>query len=175
MEENRKKHPLIAAVLSFIFPGAGQLYNEDYGKALFLIVAGIAAIVSIVYSALSIGGAFINGAFLPPTFLIMRIVTSALVLFGLWLYGIIDGAITAQRITKSNLSVNGNNTIASKFQSKESLIAVGVVLIIAGFIGILNLLGIHFLSLIKYSWPIALILLGGYLLAKSTGFLKGEK
>lgn len=43
-EDNNQKNPLIAAGLSFLIPGAGQIYNEEYikGALLFAGVAGLA-------------------------------------------------------------------------------------------------------------------------------------
>lgn len=173
MNEYRKKHPLISAFLSFIFPGAGQLYNEEYGKGLILITVAIASIISIVYSGISMGNEMMSGQNLPPTMLIMQIITSALIYFGLWLYSIIDGAIGAQRISNQT-STEVQNPI-SKPQTKETAIALGAVLIVIGLLGILNLLGLKLHLLIKYGWPVALILIGGYLLARSTGLLKGDR
>jgi TM2 domain-containing membrane protein YozV len=173
MSEFRKKHPLISAALSFIFPGAGQLYNEEYGKGLILIAVSIAAILSIIYSGISMGNEIMSGSYLPRITLIMQIITSALIYFGIWLYGIIDGAVRAQRI--SNQLPTENQNEIPKPQTKEALIGLGAVLIIVGLFGILNLLGLKFHLLIKYGWPVAIILLGGYLVAKSTGLLKGDQ
>jgi TM2 domain-containing membrane protein YozV len=173
MNEYHKKHPLISAALSFIFPGAGQLYNEEYGKGIILIAAAIASIVSIVYSGLSMGNEIMNGAALPPTPFILKIITSALIYFCLWLYGIIDGAVCAQRL--SNHSFTTAESEPRQPQTKEAFIGLGVVLIVIGILGILNLLGLKFHLLIKYGWPVAIILLGCYLLAKSSGLLKGDK
>jgi hypothetical protein len=173
MNECRKKHPLLSAVLSFIFPGAGQFYNEEYSKSLILLAAAIASIVSIVYCGVSMGNNIKDNVNFPPAALITQIVTSALIYFGLWLYGIIDGAISAQRISSYSLTNTENQIFKPK--TKEGIIGLGVVLIIIGILGILNLLGLKFELLIKYGWPVALILLGCYLLAKTTGLLKGDK
>jgi hypothetical protein len=175
MIENRKKHPLISAALSFIFPGAGQLYNEQFMKAIVLFAAAIASIVSIVHSAISFGAIMINEYNLPPAVPIIRIIASGLIYFGLWLYGMIDGAISAQRISTMAVQDIQNPGVAAKPQTKEGLISLGVVLILIGGLALLRQLGLKFELLIKYGWPIALILLGGYLLAKTTGLLKGGK
>jgi hypothetical protein len=173
MSEYRKKHPLISAILSFFFPGAGQLYNEEFIKGLILFTAAIATIVNIVYTAISLGNGMMNGDTIPSATPIIRIVASALILFGLWLYGIIDGAISAQRISTRTLT-SAENEI-SRPKTKEGLIGIGVVLLIIGIFGFLHQLGFKFELVIKYGWPIALILLGTYLLAKTTGWIKGGK
>ncbi|RYX98626.1 hypothetical protein EON78_05000 [bacterium] len=43
-EEDTKKNPLVSAGLSFVIPGAGQIYNEEYikGALLFVGVLGLA-------------------------------------------------------------------------------------------------------------------------------------
>ena len=174
MIQYRKKNPLISAVLSFIFPGAGQLYNEEFGKGLILFTAAIASIISIIYSGISLGNQMMNGeAVIPPATQIVKIVASGLIYFGLWLYGIIDGAISAQRISVNAIEVSESEV--AKPRTKEGLIGLGVILIIIGIIGFLIQLGLSFELLIRYGWPVALILLGVYLLAKTTGLIKGGK
>jgi hypothetical protein len=172
MNEYRKKHPLISAILSFIFPGAGQLYNEEYLKGLTLFAAAIASIISIVYSGVSLGNVMMNGETFPPLTLILRIVASGLIYFGLWLYGIIDGIVSAQRISANATTTESD---VPKSKTKEGIIGFGVILVIIGILGFLHQLGLKFEFLIKYGWPVALILLGCYLLAKTTGWLKGGK
>jgi hypothetical protein len=175
MIENRKKHPLISAALSFIFPGAGQLYNEQFIKALILFAAAIASIVSIVHSAISFGNIIINEDTLPPAIPIIRIIASSLIYFGLWLYGIIDGAVSAQHISNTTIQNNETENVNPKPKTKEGLISLGVVLVIIGLFSLLHQLGIKFELLIKFGWPVALIMLGGYLLARTTGIMKGDK
>ena len=169
MNEYRKKHPLLSAILSFVLPGAGQIYNEEFIKGLILFAAAIASVVSIVYTAISLGNSMMNGATIPPATPIIRIVASALIYFGLWLYGIIDGAISAQRISARTLT-NAESPVPQP-KTKEGIIGMGVVLVVIGIFGFLHQLGLKFELLIKYGWPIALILLGGYLLAKTAGWL----
>lgn len=170
MNETHKKHPLISAALSFIFPGAGQLYNEDYFKGLILFAAAIAAIISILHSGFSLHSQIMIGDVFPGATHIIKIVVSALIYFGLWLYGMIDGAISAQRISTKLNHVEGN-TMPPK--SKEGLIGLGVFFIMIGLIGFLSQLGIGFEYVIKYGWPVALILLGIYFLVRNTGLFKG--
>ncbi len=173
----RRKNPLISAVLSFIFPGAGQLYNEEFIKGLILFAAAIASVLSIIHSGISMGNIMMNGneEILPPAAYIVRIVASGLIYFGLWLYGIIDGAITAQRISTTTTTTTESAGDTPKPQTKEGVIGLGVVLIVIGLLGFLHQLGISLGYIIRYGWPVALILLGCYLLAKTTGIIKGGK
>lgn len=173
MNENHKKNPLISGILSFFFPGAGQLYNEEYGKGLILFAAAVAAIISIIHSGLALGNQMINGEIFPQASHIIKIVASAFIYFGLWLYGMIDGVIRAQHIS-TNTSVNSEGE-ASNPKTKEGLIGMGVFLVIIGILGFLSQMGFKLEYLIKYGWPVALILIGIYLLAKTTGLLKGGK
>ncbi|MGE5580981.1 MAG: DUF5683 domain-containing protein [Bacillota bacterium] len=173
MIEPRKKNPIISGVLSFILPGAGQFYNEEIYKGLILFAAAVASIINIIYSGISLGEQMINGDFFPPANYIIRIVASGLIFFGLWLYGIIDGIISAQRISSNPATTVEGGSRQPK--SREGLIGLGIVLIILGIFGFLHQLGLRFEYIIKFGWPVALILLGLYLLIKTTGLIRGGK
>ncbi len=168
MSLNRKKNPVISGILSFFFPGAGQFYNEDFVKGVILIAGGIASIISIVYTALTL----VNQGGYQVAVPIVKIVTASLILFGIWLYGIIDAIIFAQR--SSTLPDNTAESV-STVKTKEGTIALGVVLVLFGIICIAVQLGLKYEYLVKYGLPAALILFGGYLLAKTSGLIKGGK
>ena len=173
-----KKYPLISAALSFLFPGAGQLYNEQFIKALILFAATIASILSIIFSGISMGNIMLGNESsdtIPPAMPVIRIVASCLIWFSLWLYGIIDAIISAQRISNQPVLAAKNGSPAAKPLKKEGLIGLGVVLIVVGALSLLHRLGLSFEMLVKYGWLVALILLGIYVLVKTTGFPKGEK
>lgn len=174
MSEIRKKSPVAGGILSFFFPGAGQLYNEDYGKGIILIVAAIATIVTIVYHALSLGGIVMSGEIYSVTMQIVTIVAAGLILLGIWIYGIIDAILTAQHISAA---VNSGSVTAEsrRIRSQEGTIGLGVVLIIVGILGVLIQMGLKLEYLIRYGLPVALILIGAYLLAKTNGWIKGGK
>lgn len=172
-DNNRRKNPFIAGALSFLFPGAGQLYNEDFMKGIILIAAMIAAVVSIVYTGIALGGGIMNGEVFPPAMLVVRIVIAGLIYLGIWLYGIIDGFTTAQRLTAN--AANPGISAAANSGAKEGTIALGVVLVVFGIICIAVQLGLKFEYLIRYGLPVALILIGGYLLARTSGWVKGGK
>lgn len=174
MSQIRKKSPVAGGILSLIFPGAGQLYNEDYGKGIILIVAGIASIATIVYHALALGGIVMSGEVFPGAMEIVTIVTAGLILLGIWIYAIIDAIVTAQHISAA---INSGVAVAEtpRVQSQEGMIGLGVVLIVIGILGILIQMGLKLEYLIRYGLPVALILLGAYLLAKTGGWIKGGK
>ncbi len=169
MSVSRKKSPIIAGALSVIFPGAGQLYNEDFIKGVILIAGAIASIVSIVYAALSLGGMFMNGEIIPEAVQIVKIVIAGLIFAGIWFYGVIDAVIRAQR------SATDTNPPVEQAKTREGTIALGVVLVIFGILCIAVQMGLKFEYLVKYGLPGALILYGVYLLAKTGGFTKGGK
>ena len=178
MSYQRRKSPVISGVLSFIFPGAGQLYNEDFLKGIILLAASIAAIISIVFTALSMGSRmFTGGDIFPEATQIVKIVTAALILFGIWLYGIIDSVIFAQKLNAyaATGGVANDAIPATSPKSKEGMIGLGIVLIVFGIIGVSLQLGLRFDNLVKYGGPIAIILVGGFLVLRTTGLLKGGK
>ncbi|WP_407378968.1 zinc-ribbon domain-containing protein [Methanobrevibacter sp.] len=73
------KNPVVALILSFIFPGLGQLYNNQNQKGLTLIIAYI---VSWILALLLIG-----------------IVLAILV----WIYGMYDAFVSAKAINNGEL------------------------------------------------------------------------
>jgi len=81
----QKKNPVLAAVLSLLVTGLGQLYNDDIKKAVILFVAQVVAVfvllpllgrfgalINIVIGAYSIYDAYVTAkatqteAYLPP-------------------------------------------------------------------------------------------------------------
>ncbi len=179
MAEESKKNPFVSAILSLFFPGLGQLYNEAFLKGILLIIITISSIVTIVHTGISIGTNVIHGEeMIPPAGMIVRIVTAALIILCIWVYGIIDGISGANKfnVAVANHTPNpdsGNKTItlekkASVIIKKETTsLGLGVFLIICGLILLLVQFGLSFDFLIQFGWPIALIILGGYLLFQS--------
>lgn len=171
-EVTRRKNPLLAALLSFFLPGAGQLYNEDFGKFIILFTVNVAAILTIVYTGVSMGSSAIHGAMMPDPFDIVKIVASGLIFLGLWLYGIIDAVTCAQRFSSAGAVAS---TAISEAKKKEGAVTLGVVLLGFGLVCLLLQFGLRFESLIKFGFPLALILLGGYLMVRTSGLTKGGK
>jgi hypothetical protein len=85
-EPPKKKEPVLAALLSFIFAGSGQVYNGELGKGI-LILAG------------TIIGAFV--------FLIPGIIV--------WVFGIYDAYITSEKMNRGEIpfkEASGESVIA---------------------------------------------------------------
>lgn len=59
-EQNLKNHPGIAAVLSFVFNGLGQLYNGQITKGLILISISAVNIVVLIVGSVFMGSWFLN-------------------------------------------------------------------------------------------------------------------
>lgn len=164
MAANSRKSPLIGGFLSLIFPGAGQLYNEDYGKGITLIAMAISAIGSIVYHGIYLGNIQESGfSGVPEPGPIVVIVVSSLALVAIWLYGIIDAANGARRWNTTGVSQRE----VTVERSKEGQISLGVVLFTAGLIGLLLQYGVRLEQLVKYGGPLALIAIGGLFLLKT--------
>jgi TM2 domain-containing membrane protein YozV len=51
-QESHKFHPGIAAVLSFVFNGLGQLYNGEIFKGLMIIVLSTISLLSLVVGSI---------------------------------------------------------------------------------------------------------------------------
>jgi TM2 domain-containing membrane protein YozV/RNA polymerase subunit RPABC4/transcription elongation factor Spt4 len=83
MEQQRAAEPLknpgIAAVLSFLFTGLGQIYNGQIGKGLTFIVIGFVCLVTII---------FLVGLLLYPLF---------------WIYNIYDAYTSAKGINAGTI------------------------------------------------------------------------
>ena len=72
----KEKNPGVAAVLSFIYPGLGQIYNEEIKKGIIFVVIGIALVFSMF---------LLIGFILYPTF---------------WAYNVYDAYKTAKATQK---------------------------------------------------------------------------
>ncbi|ADE36920.1 DUF5683 domain-containing protein [Methanohalophilus mahii] len=79
MEQNQQKSPLIAIILSFIFPGLGQIYIGQQQKGVLFIVIGI-CLVLMMY--------ILIGIVLYPLF---------------WLYSMYDAYTSATKLNANNL------------------------------------------------------------------------
>lgn len=69
-----QKNPWIAAVLSFLFTGLGQIYNGQIGKGIGFIILGVVFALTVI---------FLIGFILYPLF---------------WIYNIYDAYKTAKKI-----------------------------------------------------------------------------
>jgi len=76
-KSSKEKSPGIAAVLSFLWPGLGQIYNGQFGKGIaFIILSAIAAVLIFV----------LIGCLLYPA---------------IWIYGMYDAYHEAEKINES--------------------------------------------------------------------------
>jgi TM2 domain-containing membrane protein YozV len=73
-EPEKKKEPLLAAILSFIFAGSGQVYNGELGKGILVLVGTVIGAV---------------------IFLIPGIIV--------WIYGIYDSYTTAEKMNRGGV------------------------------------------------------------------------
>lgn len=173
MSEFRKKNPVIGGVLSALFPGIGQIYNEEYGKGVILIAVAITAGSALVYSVLTAVPMFLSvkqsdlQAIQPGP--VTALVSTVLILIALWFYGIIDAITCAQRLS---VKPAGNAPEAVAVKHREGAKTLGIILLIAGTIILLFQLGIGWNYLLRYGGPGLLILFGVYLLLQGTGVLK---
>ena len=55
MQESKINHPGIAAVLSFVFSGLGQLYNGQMLKGLFIIFLSVVSMLVLIAGSIIIG------------------------------------------------------------------------------------------------------------------------
>jgi TM2 domain-containing membrane protein YozV len=99
----KKKEPVLAALLSFIFAGSGQVYNGELGKGI-LVLAG------------TIIGAFI---FLVPGIIV-------------WLFGIFDAYTTSMKMNSGEIPIKeatGESVIAY-ILAFVAMIVIAVILFI---------------------------------------------
>lgn len=87
--DSNPRKPALAALMSLVLPGFGQLYNGEVNKAiwLFLLFAGVSQ------PALALAALYLPGAAMAAALLAGLLLTLAL-----WLYGIADAWRTARRL-----------------------------------------------------------------------------
>jgi signal peptidase I len=84
------RKPWLAALMSLVLPGFGQLYNGNINKALWLFM-GFAFVSIPLWSLLAL--------YLPDSFLVSALVACTLTCIGLWLYGVKDAWKVATRMS----------------------------------------------------------------------------
>jgi TM2 domain-containing membrane protein YozV len=93
-----RKKPTLALVLSAIFPGIGQIYNNQIFKGISLIALNTAInflLVKPIEKLTASGGSIPDNSTL---FIIIAYIVAGLVL---WVYAMIDAKRTAERINES--------------------------------------------------------------------------
>ncbi len=63
-EKKVENHPGVAAVLSFLFSGVGQIYNGQIAKGLFLVAWTVVGLVLVLLGALGLGAMLYQNIFL---------------------------------------------------------------------------------------------------------------
>jgi len=122
----RNKDPFIAAILSFVLPGLGQVYNGDFKKGLMI---QICFIFSCIFS-----GIFFLFLLIP---------------FGIWLFGIYDAYTEAEKIRNGELP-NKNATL------KEILIILLWPFVLAAVLFVLLLILIIIFAMIIVIFGLAI-------------------
>ena len=147
-EDSRHKSPVLAAVMSCM-PGLGQIYVGYYQQG-FIHVLVAASLVALLNSGL--------GALQP---------LAGFFLAFFWLYNVVDAA---RRATFYNRAIAGLGPDEipedMKMPGTRGSLVGGVVLIIAGAIAISYTRFGFSLDWLEEWWPVALFLVGGYLIYK---------
>ena len=95
-----RKKPALALVLSAIFPGIEQIYNDQIFKGINLIALNVAInllLINPIEKLTASGGSILDNSTL---FIIVAYMTAGLVL---WVYAMIDAKRTAEKINKSEI------------------------------------------------------------------------
>jgi len=150
LRDTRSKSPALAAMLSMM-PGLGQVYVGYYQRG-FVHAAVIASLVTLLASGVLES--------LTPLF--------SLFMAFFWLYNIIDAA---RRASLYNDALAGNPSIELPQDFKapgiRGSIAGGITLIALGFVLLLHTRFGVSLDWVEEWWPVAPMILGGYLLGRA--------
>ena len=150
MRDSRSKSPAVAAMLSMM-PGLGQVYVGYYQRG-FVHAAVVASLITLTSS-----GAADK---MEPLF--------GLFLAFFWLYNIIDAG---RRASLYNDALAGNPSIELPADFKapgfRGSIAGGVTLMVVGFVLLLHTRFGVSLDWVEEWWPVAPMILGGYLLGRA--------
>ncbi|MER3446012.1 MAG: hypothetical protein C4291_03875 [Candidatus Dadabacteria bacterium] len=96
-----RKRPTLALILSAIFPGFGQIYNNQIPKGIILISLNMVInllLVKPIEKLTASGGSIPDN----PTLLILA--AYMIVELVLWVYAMIDAKRTAEKINKSEVT-----------------------------------------------------------------------
>jgi len=83
-----KRRPMVAALLSFLMIGMGQLYNGQLRRAVVVFALGLAPFIAISLIL----------QFIPPYVGTLLYVSGALCLLALWIFSVVDAFVSARRI-----------------------------------------------------------------------------
>lgn len=94
VSELKPRKPLMAALMSLILPGFGQLYNGEVNRGLLLFIGfALCSVPLVVLIAL----------LLPSALTLPMLVLATLISIGLWIYGVANAWNTARRLSAYSL------------------------------------------------------------------------
>lgn len=94
MNELTPRKPLMAALMSFVLPGFGQLYNGDVNRGLLLFIGFVLCSIPLVV---------IIALFLPAALMLPMLILATIGSIGLWIYGIANAWKTARTLGEYTL------------------------------------------------------------------------
>jgi hypothetical protein len=146
----RYKSPVLAAILS-LMPGLGQIYVGYYQQG-FINILVVASLIALLDRGV--------GALEPLIGLFLAFY---------WLYNLVDAA---RRATFYNQAVAGLAPTAipegMKLPDRRGTLLGGILMILAGALALAHIRFGMPLQWIERWWPLALVLMGGYLIYQST-------
>lgn len=94
-----RQNPGVAAVLSFVFNGLGQIYNGQIAKGLVIILVSSIAMIIMLVGAVFMGHFIITDFSYPPEFMIgsIMLIVGISATIVLSIYNIYDAYYTAQK------------------------------------------------------------------------------
>ena len=108
---NSQKNPIIAGILSAIFPGLGQFYNEDIGKGLLVLFGILGTIFLVIVGHVVPWDQF---PFPFSRFHHRSVLDQLFPLFAffviipmVYIFGIVDAVVSARRISQPNMGFYG--------------------------------------------------------------------
>lgn len=104
------KSPATAGILSFVLPGAGQIYNDQVGKGVTLLgIYGSAATAALIYGPWSwdSGSSGYYGSFREKTSTLTKVMWggTAAIAVGTLIYAVADAVGTANRVNRGGLTI----------------------------------------------------------------------
>jgi len=97
-ENVSRKSPWVAFGLSFLFPGLGQLYNEEYGKAILMGSLGAIGLGAVALAAASTNFDSESN----PDYIGVILYSGIAVYGGVYIWSMIDAPISASNINERN-------------------------------------------------------------------------
>jgi signal peptidase I len=87
--EINPRKPLLAALMSSVLPGFGQIYNGEINKAIWLFL---------IFAFLTVPGMALVALYLPDVLMMPALLLSLVMTIAAWAYGIVDAWRTAKRL-----------------------------------------------------------------------------